>query len=157
MRRRARPARPEDLERMQEIEERCFAGPERLSPSQLAGLASRGDVACIVAEVDGRIEGFAMAHMHGEAARLLTIDVDPDARRLGIGRLLLRAAEREGAKWGCASMGLEVRVTNHGAISLYESAGYIRTGRVHGYYPGRGEGPEDALEMEKPLSKPQRF
>ncbi len=43
---------------------------------------------------------------------------------------------------------LEVAVDNHGAQEFYAGHGFVRTGRIPGYYLDR----IDALVMEKPLS-----
>jgi ribosomal-protein-alanine acetyltransferase len=155
MKRKVRRARRDDLERLHEIERACFPGPEQLTESQLSSLAFRVDVAPLVAEARGRVAGFALVHFHGGAARLLTIDVSPEARGNGLGRALLAGAEEEAVRAGCGSIGLEVRVGNAEAIALYESAGYARTRRIHDYYPEGPGGTEDAYEMEKPLPRPQ--
>ncbi len=155
MKRKVRPARREDLPRLHEIERGCFPGPEQLTRGQLSALAFRVDVAPLVVELDGRAVGFALVHFHGDAARLLTIDVDEAARGTGCGRALLDAAEDAAREAGCASIGLEVRVGNAGAIALYEKAGYARLRRVRDYYPDESGNPEDALEMAKSIHRPQ--
>jgi ribosomal-protein-alanine acetyltransferase len=155
MKRRVRPARREDLPRLHEIERGCFPGPEQLTRGQLASLAFRVDIAPLVAELDGRIVGFALVHFHGRAARLLTIDVAEEARGKGCGRALLDAADEAAREAGCDAIGLEVRVGNRAAIAMYERAGYARLRTVHDYYPDESGEPEDAYEMEKRLTVPQ--
>jgi ribosomal-protein-alanine acetyltransferase len=154
MRKRVRLAKPEDLPRMLKIEEACFGGAERLSEGQLKGLALRIDVLPLAAEADGLVVGFALVHYHGGRARLLTIDVAPEMRGLGLGRALLDAVEAESLARGCGCVGLEVRLSNSRAINMYKKAGYAMTGRLRDYYPDEG-GASDALEMEKPLTRPQ--
>jgi ribosomal protein S18 acetylase RimI-like enzyme len=97
-----------------------------------------------VAEQGGRICGhvglvptmspLAMQLLHdagivgavGAVARLL---VDPDARRQGVGRALLRTAEAEAVAQGRAAV-LEVLESSHAAIVLYRRAGWIELGRA---------------------------
>ena len=69
-------------------------------------------------------------------------------RRRGVGHLLLEEIERQLRATGATSILLEVAVDNTTAQSFYERHGFVRTGRIPGYYLGR----IDALVMEKPLS-----
>jgi ribosomal-protein-alanine N-acetyltransferase len=140
---------------MHEIERESFSGPERLTSEQLSRLALRDDVAPIVVEVDGFVQGFALVHFNRDAARLLTIDVAASHRRRGLGRAMLDAAGDAAAKGGCVSIGLEVSVGNAVAIALYEKAGYAKVGRLRDYYPGGLGGGSDAFEMVKNLSRAQ--
>ncbi len=75
-----------------------------------------------------------------------TIAVALTHRGRGIGRLLLDAmlgvAERRDAP-----VYLEVRVDNDSAISLYESAGFVKAGIRKGYYQPSGA---DAFTMIRP-------
>lgn len=57
-------------------------------------------------------------------AYLSNLAVAPTARRLGIGRELLRRAETVALSWGCRSVALHVDSSNRPAVELYESAGY---------------------------------
>ena len=77
-------------------------------------------------------------------AWIATIGVDPDFQRRGIGRALLRACEKQ---IHLPRIRLTVRMSNHGAISLYEQEGY-RSYDVWKEYYSDGE---DGLVMEKIL------
>ena len=77
-------------------------------------------------------------------AWIATICVDPGYQRRGIGRALLRACE---GRINLPLARLSVRISNNGAISLYEKEGY-RTCDVWKDYYSDGE---DALVMEKVL------
>ena len=54
--------------------------------------------------------------------------VHPRHRRRGAGRALLRHAERVARREGFALLQLDVRETQHAAIRLYESEGFVRWG-----------------------------
>lgn len=73
-----------------------------------------------------------------------TIAVDSRYQRRGIGRALLHACE---SKLGVPRSRLTVRLSNRGAISMYEKDGYKSIDLWKGYY---NDG-EDALLMEKDL------
>lgn len=60
------------------------------------------------------------------AYELKRMYVDPAARRAGVGRLLLAAAERLAAGRGARWMYLETGVRHTAAVPLYERAGYRR-------------------------------
>ncbi len=75
---------------------------------------------------------------------IATIAVDSRYQRRGIGRALLHACEK---KLGVPRSRLTVRISNQGAISMYEKDGYKSIDIWKGYY---NDG-EDALLMEKDL------
>ena len=105
-----------------------------------------------VGVLNGTIVAYGVLLLAPGEAQLLNLTVAPEARRLGIGRALLRrflAAAREG---GAAQCFLEVRVSNVPAIALYEREGFLPVARRVGYYPAADEGPrEDALVMRRAL------
>jgi ribosomal-protein-alanine N-acetyltransferase len=80
------------------------------------------------------------------ASWIATIGVDPRYQRRGIGRALLRAAEERSK---LPRMKLTVRMSNQGAIALYEKEGYRSVDIWRRYY---NDG-EDGLVMEKNLRK----
>jgi ribosomal-protein-alanine N-acetyltransferase len=106
---------------------------------------------CVVGDLNGALAACAVLQLAGGEAELLTMAVLPAARRMGLGRQLLRevivraAANRAEAIW------LEVRESNAAAISLYRQAGFAEIGWRKGYYR-TPEGHEDALMMRLALS-----
>lgn len=75
---------------------------------------------------------------------IATIAVDPHYQRRGIGTALLKSCENQ---LGVPRSRLTVRMSNQGAISLYEREGYKTIDVWKGYY---NDG-EDAIVMEKEL------
>ena len=73
----------------------------------------------------------------------------PRARRQGVGQALLRAWLRWAATAHAATALLEVRVSNHTAIRLYEASGFQVDGVRKHYYQ---HPPEDALLMRRQLT-----
>ncbi len=85
---------------------------------------------CWVA-VETQVAGFLVTRQTAPGEReILNLAVDPSRRRHGVARALLEAELGRGKnQWF-----LEVRESNQGAISLYQSAGFRVAGRRESYY-----------------------
>lgn len=94
--------------------------------------------------------GFAVGRAVAGEADLVTIAVDPEARRRGLGRELLAAFEAAARAHGSETAFLEVAEDNAAALALYAGAGWTETGRREGYYR-RGPARVDAIMMCKSL------
>ncbi len=95
--------------------------------------------------------GFVLARVAADEAEILTVAVEPAARRGGLGRaLLLEAGEHAQAK-GAAAMFLEVSIANAAARALYATLGFVDVGRRKSYY----EQDEEALILrcDLPLAR----
>jgi ribosomal-protein-alanine N-acetyltransferase len=84
---------------------------------------------------DGWIAGCAIGDRQDGQARVINLAVDPEARRQGIGRMLLLALE---GALGRRDLLLMVEEENLPARALYEGAGYDQVGVARDYY-GRGQ------------------
>jgi len=79
---------------------------------------------------DGAALGFVQLYpsfSSGAAARILILNdlfVLPDARRAGVGKMLLRAAAEYGKAIGAVRLTLSTEVTNKSAQALYEAEGW---------------------------------
>jgi ribosomal protein S18 acetylase RimI-like enzyme len=79
---------------------------------------------------DGTALGFVQmfpSFSSGTAARILILNdlfVEPNARRMGIGKSLLRAAAGFGKAAGAVRLTLSTELTNKSAQALYESEGW---------------------------------
>jgi len=86
---------------------------------------------CLVATVDGRLTGFAVARRTApDEIEILNVAVDPASRRRGIGRSLIRGLI--GKNPGIVF--LEVRQSNIAARKLYHSLGFEVAGVRQDYY-----------------------
>jgi [ribosomal protein S18]-alanine N-acetyltransferase len=136
---RLREYRPRDLDAMFALDVACFAPPFRFSRRAMSGFAEARGAATVVAEVgsDAELVGFCVAHLEEQTGYIITLDVAPTWRRRGLARRLMAEVETRMQAAGALGMELHVSVENAGAIAFYEGMGYVRVGRVEGFY-GRG-------------------
>ncbi|MDB4889402.1 MAG: ribosomal-protein-alanine acetyltransferase [Gemmatimonadetes bacterium] len=97
---------------------------------------------------DGMLLGYVIALVLAEEAEVADIAVSSDARRRGVGGLLLDAVTDELARRGVRSVYLEVRESNTAARALYESRAFRQVGRRRGYYQHPAE---DALLLKREI------
>ncbi|MEV5884084.1 ribosomal protein S18-alanine N-acetyltransferase [Streptomyces sp. NPDC052020] len=137
-----------DIEPVLELERELFpddAWSRGMFWSELAH--ARGPAAThryLVAELDGRIAGYAGLAAAGGVGDVQTIAVARDQWGTGLGRRLLTELLRAATAFECAEVLLECRVDNVRAQKLYERFGFEPIGLRRGYYqPGN----VDALVM----------
>jgi ribosomal-protein-alanine N-acetyltransferase len=136
-----------DLPQVIAIERRAFPNPWSLSMFVLE--LSKPSGIALAAVIHGQIVGYLICARYDEAYHVMDIAVDPDHRRRGaaaalISALIARAGED-------ANYTLEVRVSNAGAIALYERHGFRAVGTRPRYYADNGE---DALIMWRAVGTP---
>lgn len=113
-------------------------------------LALPGTLALVAGAEDGEPLGFVLLRTAADEAEILTLATRPQARRRGVGCLLLDAAGRAALDAGAATLFLEVAETNAPALALYAGFGFSAVGRRKRYYHLSG-GPSDAVVMARPL------
>jgi ribosomal protein S18 acetylase RimI-like enzyme len=148
-----RAVSPDDFPSLYALDQACFAPGIAWSKAELLYfLRYPGNIGVLAEDESGRLAGFAIAGKQRRQGavfgRLITIDVDSPVRRRGVGHVLLEEIERQLRAAGATAVLLEVAVDNATAQRFYERHGFMRTGRIPGYYLGR----IDALVMEKQLS-----
>jgi [ribosomal protein S18]-alanine N-acetyltransferase len=142
------PLRLADLRRCAELERRLFPCDD---PWRAEAFAAELDLGhhYLAARLDGRLVGYAGLALLGRPpyleAEVHTIGVDPDHRRRGIGRRLLRELLAH-ADAHHAMTYLEVRTDNEAAIALYRSEGFEVVGTRRRYYQPSGA---DAYTMRR--------
>jgi len=137
------PMTERDIEEVRRIEVLCFG---RLTTREAweRELANPVSLSLVAREGEGGIAGYGTVWLVADEAQLIDLAVDPLWRRQGIGLRLLRSLIHQSAAAGVARMHLEVGAVNGPALRLYESCGFIETGRRKAYY-AREDG--DALLM----------
>src|SRR5512135_113012 len=136
-----------DLNALNKLERACF-GNDAWPMLDLIAVLTFPDIVRLKVVEDGRMIGFVAGDMHNPDGLgwIATIGIDPEYRRRGYGRELLRACE---AKLRSPRIRLSVRASNEGAIRLYEQEGYQRVDVWQAYY---NDG-EAAVVMEKQRDK----
>lgn len=79
-----------------------------------------------------------------DEAHVTTITIAPDRRKRGFGEQLMTELLKRSKLAGMTCSTLEVRVSNVGAIALYEKLGYVKSAIRKRYYP---DNHEDAVIM----------
>jgi ribosomal-protein-alanine N-acetyltransferase len=92
---------------------------------------------------DDSVVGYGILSVAAGEAHIMNISINPSCQRQGAGRKLLQHLIQH-ARPRAETLFLEVRPSNHGAITLYRSSGFREIGVRKGYYPAEN-GREDAL------------
>ena len=93
----------------------------------------------LMAEDEGRAVGLAWARIGPDdpgTVALYQVWVHPDARRRGVGRLLLDAAMAWAKDAGAAVMELDVALGPASAFAFYRRAGFVEVGETRPLRPG---------------------
>ncbi len=145
-----RPAAPDDLAAFARLQadsfEEAWSAPE--IEALLAGPGGFG----LAAVEHGRLSGFLIGRAAGGEAEILTVAVEPDFRRGGLGAALVERAAGVAAEAGASCLFLEVAVDNAAALQLYQSAGFSRAGFRPAYYARKDAAAADALVLRRDLT-----
>src|SRR6478735_1041412 len=129
-----------DLPAVIAVERRSFPPPWSLAMFVLE--LSKPSGICLAASAGDELLGYVICSRYDQVWHLMNIAVAPEQRRAGVaGRLLTRLFEEA---QGVLPFTLEVRVSNHQAIAMYERFGFRSAGVRPRYYHDNGE---DALIM----------
>ena len=134
-------------EEMAAIHARAMAVPPPWSAPTLAGFRAAPDAVFVHEE-----NSFALGRIIVGEAELLTIAVDPEAQRRGLGRACLRRFIDTCRTRGASRILLEVAETNVGARALYRSQGFTEDGHRKGYYRTANAHTIDAILMSMRLA-----
>ena len=157
-----RDFRPEDFNLLWRIDQQCFAPGIAYSRRELAAyMRRRGSFTLVAAGASantnttehgagdfGGILGFIVAEAGRRGAgHIISVDVLPDSRRLGVGSRLMCAAEERLKAALCHTVFLETAVDNAPALAFYKRHQYSVVKIVPRYYPNG----VDAFLMDKSL------
>ncbi len=164
-----RDFRPEEFETLWRIDQQCFAPGISYSRLELATYLQRPGAFALVADgfqvtdtgglkgpskpgqSSPETVGFIVAEAGSRGSgHIITIDVLPQARGLGIGSQLLHAAEGRLGDARCQSVILETAVDNKASLSFYKRHCYSVIKTLPGYYSNG----VDAFVLKKDLLSP---
>lgn len=133
-----RPARATDAEDMAEVQNAIYRAGLRASPVDVALVRERylgmdDNVACTVAEREGRVVGFQslMRAWPGnpydvaEGWGIIGTHIHPDAGRSGLGRRLFAASLAAAKAAGLRHIDASIGATNAPALAYYSAIGFV--------------------------------
>lgn len=105
------------------------AHPQRDPTATIARKLAVGDGRFWIAETIGpdppRVIGTVMSGYDGVRGWVYSLGVAPDARRLGVGGMLLEHALQELSAAGCPKVNIQVRSGNEAALAFWHARGFI--------------------------------
>ena len=131
-----------DLDSIEQIERASYPTP--WSRSMFASELAKPTSICLGAFEGEDLVGYIVNSRYVDAWHVMNVAVAPDWRRKGVATALLRRLLDETRHDAQRGYTLEVRVSNVGAIALYEGFGFRPKGVRRGYYT---DNREDALIM----------
>ena len=149
------PAHLDDIQELASIHARCFA--RAWKASEFTSLLQDRLVQCYSLRrsnyrVTDHMVGFVLVRSILDEAEILTIAVDPDFQKSGVGRALMDETMRRLYADRVAKLFLEVDANNLPALSLYRKLGFEAVGERKGYYTSGKDDAAHALIMQKSLA-----
>jgi ribosomal-protein-alanine N-acetyltransferase len=131
-----------DLDAIESIEQRAYPTP--WSRSMFASELAKPTSICLGAFEGEELAGYVINSRYVDAWHVMNVAVDPERQGRGVATALLERLFELTAGDERRGYTLEVRVSNDGAIKLYERLGFESRGIRRGYYT---DNREDALIM----------
>ena len=132
----------EHLDAIELVERRAYGTP--WSRSMFASELAKPTSVCLGAFEGERLVGYTINARYVDAWHVMNVAVDPEYHRRGIATSLLTSLFETTKEDEQRGYTLEVRVSNHDAIRLYEQLGFEQRGLRRGYYT---DNREDAIIM----------
>jgi ribosomal-protein-alanine N-acetyltransferase len=142
-----------DLATLHQLDQICFPQAIAYSRAELKYFLTHPRCSCWIAEYpEDQVAAFVIlertSYHEQPEGHIVTLDVNPAARRRGLGTLLMQNAEEQLRGEGTGLISLEVAEDNTAARRFYRHLGFVTRGRIAKYYGGR----VDAEVMEKVIS-----
>jgi ribosomal-protein-alanine N-acetyltransferase len=131
-----------NIDDMARLHGQCFTTPRPWSAAEIAQLLANPYSFALTGP-----NGFLLGQAVAGEAELLTIAVDPNQRRQGIGHALVAQFCDVARQKAVQTAFLEVAATNAPAIALYVTCGFAQSGLRRAYYAGPDGTSIDALVM----------
>ncbi len=127
---------------------KCFVTPRPWTAQEFDGFLT--SKFCFLETV---ATGFILGRVIADEAEILTLAVDPTARRQGHGAALLTLYHATAKKMGATDSFLEVSAENLAAMGLYRRAGYEISGHRKNYYTAPDGAKINATLMRMPIKQ----
>lgn len=135
---------PEDAAAAAEIEAQCFS--DAWSETAVKSTLRHPQTICLAAEQDGHMLGYLFVYTAADEAEIARIGVNKNARRQGIGSLLMEELGKICGERRIKKLMLDVRTGNQAARAFYHKHGFSEDGIRREFY----ENPkEDAILMSQ--------
>lgn len=121
-----------DIDAVAKIEEATFTQP--WSKQGFLDALNLGNAVFLVAEEKSKILGYIGMYFSLDEGEITNVAVDARQRCRGIGGQLIREMKNQAERRSIAKIVLEVRVSNHSAIRLYEHYGFVHLGVRKDFY-----------------------
>jgi len=136
------PMTIDDLNVCWALDQRCFEDGEAYDRETFRYLLeSKQTVSFKLNTAGGGMGGFVVSMVEPDnSGHIITLGVAPECRHRGYARWLMSEVEKALSSRKVNLVRLEVRITNHAAIRLYENLGYTRVERLPIYYTNGDDG-----------------
>ena len=143
-----RPARPEDLPQLAEIDARAFPNFWHMGARRLHQLSQPESARLLVADADGQAAGFILteAVLQDGCTQgfVVRVCVDPSLHRKGVGMSLMAGAVNAMRRVGMTRVSLNALLSNEDTLAFYRRLGFVaqlRHSQVLGTITGRPRTP----------------
>ncbi len=123
-----------DIDSMYIIDQVCFPPEIAYTKGYFEDLLKVKNIEGLALEKDNKMIGFILAVYDENLAEIITIDILPDYRNKGYGKLLMKKIEDFSIVKGIDSIFLQVAETNITAINLYKKLNYEIINEIPDYY-----------------------
>ena len=136
----------EDIPALAEIEREEFSIP--FKEKDFFDILNSEISSVLVAKLNGTVVGYVSFTVIQDECSIINFATKNEFKRQGIGKKVMEALLSHGSSLGVKKYFLEVRVSNAGAIALYEKYGFISVGISKNHFLSPRE---DALLMNLEL------
>ncbi|HSK47251.1 MAG TPA: GNAT family N-acetyltransferase [Coriobacteriia bacterium] len=124
-----RPAHPDDIVALAELDSACFDAFWRYGPEELGGVLVAERVS--VCEDEQGLLGYSSGSIAGSTATLGRLAVAPRAQRRGLGASLVRDVAAWAARSGALGLSLCTQEENTASQALYRRIGFVEIGESY--------------------------
>ena len=135
-----RPMTPDDIPQVYSIEKMAYPDPWTTG---IFNDCLKVGYRCFAMENENEVLGYSISSVSVEESHLLNINIKPERQNQGLGTQLMAFILEDARQLSAKTIFLEVRETNHPAITLYKKLGFQKVGSRKDYYPTQ-DGRENA-------------